>query len=362
MLYHLFYQTFGDDTVFRVFRYITFRSTMAALCALFFTFIVSPYVIRKLKEHQFGQVVREDGPQSHLKKQGTPTMGGVLILISLLGSTLLWARLDTIIIWVAMLVTAGFGIIGFIDDYMKITKKSSRGLRGSIKIVSQFAIAFFFVLVLLVSSDVNTDLAIPFVWDLLKNTPGWFFIPLAAIVIVGTANAVNLTDGADGLAIGPVMTTTAVYGILAYIAGNAVFAGYLNVPNIEGAGELSVFCAALLGASLAFLWYNAHPASIFMGDVGSLSIGAALGVVAVASKNELLMVIVGGVFVFEAISVILQVGSFKLTGKRIFRMAPFHHSLELRGWAEQKMVVRLWIISLILALIGLSTLKLKFNI
>ncbi len=361
MFYHLFYQAIGDATFLRVFRYITFRAAMAALFSLFFTLIVAPYIIRKLREHQFGQMVRDDGPQSHLKKQGTPTMGGVLILISLLGSTLLWARLDTMMTWVVVLLTAGFGIVGFLDDFLKISKRNTRGLRGSIKIVTQFAMAFFFVIVLLVTTGVNTDLSIPFVWNVLSNTPAWFFIPFAAIVIVGSANAVNLTDGADGLAIGPVMTTTIVYGILAYVAGNSVFAGYLHIPHIKYAGELSVFCGALLGSSLAFLWYNAHPAEIFMGDVGSLSLGAALGTVAVATKNELLLVLVGGVFVLEAVSVILQVASFKLTGKRIFRMAPYHHSLELRGWPEEKMVVRLWIISIILALLGLAALKLRFN-
>ncbi|RJO68651.1 MAG: phospho-N-acetylmuramoyl-pentapeptide-transferase [Myxococcales bacterium] len=361
MLYYL-YEFFGDDTVFRVFKYISFRTTAATLSALFITFIIAPWFIQTLKNHQYGQTIRDDGPQTHLAKAGTPTMGGGAILFSLGLSTLLWARLDTMFTWTALAATTGFGLIGFFDDYLKVSKKNAKGLRGSYKIVAEFALGFLLMFALLTHTPLTADLAVPFLWEPLRNLPDWFYLPFGAVVIVGAANAVNLTDGADGLALGPVMTSALVYAILAYISGNMVFAGYLNMPYVAASGEMTVLCGSIFGSCLAFLWFNAHPASVFMGDVGALGLGAALGTAAVATKNELLFVIVGGIFVLEALSVILQVASFKLTGKRIFRMAPFHHSLELRGWAEQKMVVRLWIVSIILALVGLSTLKLKFNI
>ncbi len=361
MFYHIFYEWFGGDVPFRVFKYISFRTAMATLSALIITFSLSPWFIRTLKRHQYGQTIRKDGLESHLAKEGTPTMGGGLILLSLLLSTFLWARLDTPFTWAMLAFAAGFGLIGLVDDYMKVSQRNTKGLAGSIKIVAEFALTFLMVFILFTQTNLTTDLAIPFIWKPIASLPAWFYLPFASVVVVGTANAVNLTDGADGLAVGPVMTSSLVYAILAYLSGNVIFAGYLNVPYVAEAGELTVFCGAIFGCCLAFLWYNAHPASVFMGDVGSLGLGASLGAVAVATKNELLMVIVGGVFVLEALSVIIQVGSFKLTGKRVFRIAPFHHSLELR-WAEQKMVVRLWIISIILALVGLSSLKLKFNI
>ena len=362
MLYHLLYGMFGDATVFRVFKYISFRAAMATLSALLITFIFSPWFIHKLRLRQYGQTIRDDGPKTHLSKAGTPTMGGGLILISLAFSTLMWARLDTAFTWMALLTVGGFGLIGFFDDYAKVTKKNTKGLSGSVRLVSEFVLAFAIVIVLLLKTGLTMDLAVPFLWEPLHNVPVWFFIPFAAVVVVGASNAVNLTDGADGLALGPTMTSSLVLAIVAYFSGNLVFAHYLHVPYIAEAGELTIFCGAIFGSCLAFLWYNTHPASVFMGDVGALGLGAALGYVGVATKNELLLIIIGGIFVVETLSVILQVASFKLTGKRIFRMAPFHHSLELRGWEEPKMVVRLWIISIILALVGLSTLKLKFNL
>lgn len=362
MFYHLFYEMLAGDTALRIFKYISFRTAMATLTALLITFIFSPWFIRKLKKRQYGQTIRTDGPESHLAKEGTPTMGGGIILLSFALATLLWARLDSFIVWSCLIAALLFGLIGFFDDYMKVTQKDTKGLSGKLRIVVEFIIGTGLLYFLIQHTPVNTDLAVPFLWDPIANLPAWFYIPFGAIVIVGSANAVNLTDGADGLAMGPVMTSSLVYAILAYLSGNMVFAGYLHVPYVQSSGELTVFCGAIFGSCLAFLWYNTHPATVFMGDVGSLSLGAALGTVAVATKNELMMVIVGGLFVIEALSVIIQVASFKLTGKRVFRMAPFHHSLELRGWAEQKMVVRLWIISIILALIALSTLKLKFNI
>lgn len=362
MFYHLFYELMGEETFLRIFKYISFRTAMATLTALLITFIFSPWFIKVLKSRQYGQTIRDDGPQTHLKKQGTPTMGGGIILLSFVLSTLLWARLDTAFVWMAVGVSCFFGLIGFIDDYMKVAKKNTAGLSGKIRIVIEFIIGFVMMYVFLTQTNLGTDLSIPFVWEPISSLPAWFYIPFGAFVLVGTANAVNLTDGADGLAVGPVMTTAVVYAIFAYMAGNVVFSGYLNVPYVVSAGELTVFCGAIFGSCLAFLWYNTHPASVFMGDVGSLSLGSALGVVAVATKNELMLLVVGGIFAMETISVIIQVASFKLTGKRVFRMAPYHHSLELRGWAEQKMVVRLWIISIILALIGLAGLKMKFNI
>ncbi len=363
MFYHLLYETFGAETAFRVFKYISFRTSMATLSALLITFVFSPWFIQTLKKKQYGQTIREDGPQSHLSKAGTPTMGGGIILLSLLLSTFLWSRLDTWHTWIAMASVACFGLIGFADDYMKVSKKNTAGLSGKIRIVLEFILAGLFCTALFLKGGLSANLALPFVWEPVRSVPLWLYVPFGAVVIVGTANAVNLTDGADGLALGPLMTSSFVYAILAYISGNMVFAGYLNVPYIANAGELTVFCGAMFGACLAFLWYNTHPAQVFMGDVGSLSLGAALGTVAVITKNEFLLAIVGGIFVLETLSVVLQVGYFKISGgKRIIPMAPFHHSLELIGWAEQKMVVRMWIISIILALVGLSTLKLKFNI
>ena len=363
MLYHILYQLFGgDETALRVFQYITVRTAGGALTALLITFLLSPVMIRDLKRRQYGQAIRDDGPQSHLSKAGTPTMGGTLILASLLCSTFLWARLDNAYTWIAMLVTGSFGVLGLWDDWMKVSKNNSKGISGKLRLGLELLITAIAALLLFTLTDFANDLQVPFVWNPITDIPLWMYVPFAAIVIAGTANAVNLTDGLDGLALGPAMATTIVFMILAYLAGNIKFAQFLNVVYVPGAGELAVFAGALFGACLAFLWYNTYPAQVFMGDVGSLTIGSALGVLAFLTKQELLMVVVGGIFVFEVISVVLQVGSFKLTGKRIFRMAPFHHSLELKGWAEPKVVVRLWIISIILAIVGLASLKLKFNL
>ncbi len=362
MFYHLLYGFGGDDTALRVFQYITLRTALATMTSLLITFLLAPWFIRKMQTKQYGQQIREDGPQGHFSKAGTPTMGGGLILVAVVLATLLWSRLDGWHPWMALAFFVGFGLIGFMDDWMKVSRKNSAGVSGKIRLLLEFALSGGILAVMFLHGGLSQDLTVPFAWDPILSLPLWIYIPFGALVVVGTANAINLTDGLDGLAIGPVMTTTLVYAGLAYISGNSVFAQYLNVPYVPGAGELTVFCGALFGAGLAFLWYNTFPASVFMGDLGSLSLGGALGAVAVFSKNELLMLIVGGVFVVEALSVILQVGSFKLTGKRIFRMAPFHHSLELHGWAEPKIVVRLWIVSILLALVALSTLKLKFNI
>lgn len=362
MLYHILYQALGDATVARVFKYISFRAGMATLTAFLITIIFSPWFIRKLRDGQMKQTIRDDGPQSHLKKAGTPTMGGAIILASLIISVLLWSRLDIPQVWVVLGVTGVFGLVGFLDDYLKVSKKDPKGFKGSYKIVIEFAAGFAALFVLMTQTSLNSDLAIPFIWSPLKDLPSWFYLPFGACVIVGTANAVNFTDGADGLAVGPLMTNAIVFSILSYLAGNAVFAHYLNVPYVPGSGELTVFCGAIFGSAMAFLWYNAHPASVFMGDVGALGLGGAVGAIAVATKNELLILVVGGLFVFETLSVIIQVASFKLIGKRVFRMAPFHHALELKGWAEQKMVVRLWIVAIVLALVALSSLKLKFNV
>ncbi len=322
-------------------------------------FILGPWFIRKVTRLQFGQVVRDDGPQSHLKKQGTPSMGGVLIGLALTLSTLLWADLTNVLVWVSVLVFIGCALIGFTDDYLKISKKSSAGLSGRWKLLLQAIIIVGCAGLLVLHGEWDTRLSIPFFKEIRPDL-GLLYAPFALLVIAGASNAVNLTDGLDGLAAGPIAITAAVYTIFAYVAGHVVLSGYLHLPYVAGAGELAIFCGAMMGASLGFLWYNAHPAEIFMGDVGSLSLGGALGAVAVLSKQEILLVIVGGVFVAEALSVMLQVGYFKLTGgKRIFRMAPIHHHFELMGWPETKVVIRFWIISVILGLIALSTLKLR---
>ncbi|GAB5469154.1 MAG: phospho-N-acetylmuramoyl-pentapeptide-transferase [Rhodospirillales bacterium] len=362
MLYDLLVPLADDFTVFNVFRYLTFRTGGAVLTALIISFILGPRIIAWLKaKQQEGQPIREDGPESHLlTKKGTPTMGGLMILIAVTLSTLLWADLANGFVWVVLLVTLGFGLIGFGDDYLKLTRRNHRGLPGKLKLVTQFAIAVVAVLwVQILSPDhLNHHLAVPFFKDVLINL-GWFFVPFAMVVMVGASNAVNLTDGLDGLAIVPVAIAAACFALIAYLAGNAVFAEYLQILHVPGTGELAVFCGALIGASLGFLWFNAPPAMVFMGDTGSLACGGALGAIAVAAKHELVLVIIGGLFVVETVSVILQVGSFKLTGKRVFHMAPIHHHFEKKGWAESTVVVRFWIIAVILALIGLSSLKLR---
>ncbi|MDE0539846.1 MAG: phospho-N-acetylmuramoyl-pentapeptide-transferase [Rhodospirillales bacterium] len=354
---------FADQILFlNLFRYITFRTGGAMITALVISFILGPILIEWLKKHQQGgQPIRDDGPESHiLTKAGTPTMGGFLILIALILSTALWADLGNGYIWAALGVTIGYGIIGFIDDYLKVTKRDHKGLSGKLKLFLQIIIALAAALWImkLTRDPLSTSLAIPFFKDVLLDL-GWFFIPFAAFVMVGASNAVNLTDGLDGLAIGPVLIAAAVFGIITYLTGNSVFSNYLQVHYVPGAGELSIFLGALMGASLGFLWYNAPPAMVFMGDTGSLSLGGALGTVSVITKHELVLALVGGLFVLETVSVIVQVISYKLTGRRVFQMAPLHHHFEKKGWAEPTIVIRFWIIATILALAGLATLKLR---
>ncbi len=362
MLYHLLYPMADQIGVFNIFRYLTFRTGGAMITALIVSFIIGPYLISHLKSKQNGgQPIRDDGPQAHiLTKQGTPTMGGFLILIALSVSTLLWADLKNGFVWVALGVTIAFGAIGFLDDYMKVSKRQSRGLPGKLKLGLETAIAAVAALwvMKIMPGDLATTMAVPFFKDLLVDF-GWFFVAFAALVIVGASNAVNLTDGLDGLAIVPVIIATGVFALIAYVVGNKVFAAYLQLSYVPGAGELSVFAGALIGGGLGFLWFNAPPAKVFMGDTGSLSLGGALGVVSVITKHELVLAIVGGLFVLETVSVIVQVVSYKLTGKRVFRMAPLHHHFEQKGWSEPTIVIRFWIIATILALIGLSTLKLR---
>jgi len=345
-----------------VFRYITFRTGGAVITALVLSFLFGPVIIRLLASHQSGgQPIREDGPESHLlTKKGTPTMGGVLILLALSSATLLWADLDNAFIWGALAVTIGYGVIGFMDDYLKVSQRNSKGLSGKLKLLLQLSIAGVVAFWLLshLPEDLTTALAVPFLKDVLLNL-GWFFVPFTILVMVGASNAVNLTDGLDGLAIVPVMIAAGVFTLIAYLVGNSVFSSYLQIHYVPGAGELAVFCGALVGSGLGFLWFNAPPARVFMGDTGSLALGGALGAVSVITKHELVLAIVGGLFVLETVSVIVQVASFKLTGKRVFRMAPLHHHFEQKGWAESTIVIRFWIIASILALAGLATLKLR---
>lgn len=358
MIYRLLYafqDTFG---ALNVFRYITFRSVVGMLTALLLALLLGPRVIRVLRRLKMGQSVRDDGPQSHLAKQGTPTMGGILILLSLGISTLAWADPATPSVWIVLGVTLGFGGVGFADDYLKVTLRNAKGLSARVKFWSLVAIATAGCLALWGTPGFDTRLAVPFFKDLRPDL-GWLYLPFAVFVVVGAGNAVNLTDGLDGLAIGPVITASITYLLFSYAAGHARIAEYLQIPFVSGAGELSVFCAAMAGAALGFLWYNAYPAQVFMGDVGALALGGALGMIAVVTKFEIVLALVGGVFVLETVSVMLQVASFKTRGKRIFRMAPIHHHFELKGWAEPKIIVRFWIISIILALLGLSTLKLR---
>ncbi len=353
----------GDHfIVFNLFRYITFRTGGAMMTALFISFMAGPRVIAWLKSKQgAGQPIRSDGPESHLlTKKGTPTMGGFLILLAVISSTLLWAELSNGFVWVTLFVTLGFGAVGFMDDYRKLTRRSSKGVPGRVRLAIEFAIAITaaIVVVRLTGDGIGTKLALPFLKNVLLEL-GWFYVLFAGFVIVGASNAVNLTDGLDGLAIVPSMIAAASFGLIAYLVGNLHFANYLQIHHVAGAGELTVFCGALVGAGLGFLWYNAPPAMVFMGDTGSLAIGAALGAISVITRNELVLAIIGGVFVLETVSVIVQVASFKLTGKRVFRMAPIHHHFEKKGWHEPTIVIRFWIIAVVLAVIGLSTLKLR---
>lgn len=350
-----------DIRAFSVFNYITLRAVLSALTALLITFMLGPYMIRKLTAYKIGQSVRSDGPQTHLVKAGTPTMGGALILVAIGITTLLWGDLRNQYIWVVLLTTLGFGAIGWVDDYRKVVHRNPKGLSAKAKMAGQSIIALAVAAYLWqhASLPAHTQLIVPFFKLMVFPLGVVSFVVLAYLVIVGTSNAVNLTDGLDGLAIMPVVMVSSALAIFAYVAGHVVFSRYLGIPYVPGASELAVFCAAIAGAGLAFLWFNAYPAEVFMGDVGALALGAALGTVAVIVRQELVLFIMGGVFVLEAVSVILQVASFKLTGKRIFRMAPLHHHYELKGWKETQVVVRFWIITMMLVLLGLATLKLR---
>ena len=351
----------GQVSALNVFRYITFRVGGATMTALIFVFLFGPTIIRALRLKQGkGQPIRTDGPQSHLMKKGTPTMGGLMILSGLIVSTLLWANLSSIYVWTVLAVTVGFGLIGFYDDYLKVTKQSHKGYSGRMRLLVEFLVAAVacFALSRLGGGPLADALTFPFIKSWVIDL-GWFFIPFGAFVIVGAGNAVNLTDGLDGLAIVPVMIAATTFGIMAYLSGNAVFAEYLQIHFVPGTGEVAVLCGAMFGAGLGFLWFNAPPAAIFMGDTGSLALGGMLGAIAVATKHEIVLAIVGGLFVLEAVSVIIQVASFKLTGKRVFKMAPIHHHFEQLGWTEPQVVIRFWIIAVVLALIGLSSLKLR---
>ncbi|MFN7729975.1 MAG: phospho-N-acetylmuramoyl-pentapeptide-transferase [Bdellovibrio sp.] len=358
MLYQLLYSFADQVSALNVFRYITVRTFISFFTAFFLCWMWGPYFIRRLREKQIGQAIREDGPQSHKKKAGTPTMGGGLILISTMIPCLLWIEMTNPLIWAAILVTWGFGLIGYLDDWLKVSKRNSKGLSGKVRLACEFLIAASVVSYLIFFHQFSTVVHVPFFKNLTIDM-GYGYIAFAALVIVGTANAVNLTDGLDGLAIVPVIIAASTLGLFAYVTGHLGIAGYLQIPHVAGAGELTPLAATIVAAGLGFLWFNAYPAQVFMGDVGSLSLGGFLGVMAVLTKNELLMALLGGVFVVEALSVISQVISFKLTGKRIFKMAPIHHHFELGGMTETKIIVRFWIISILLAILSLSTLKLR---
>ncbi len=361
MLYHLSQALVDQFPVLNVLRYITFRTGGAIMTALFLVFMFGPSLISLLKVKQGkGQPIREDGPETHFAKAGTPTMGGLMILGSIVVTTLLWADLTNPYVWAVLFVLLGFGAIGFYDDYLKVTTGSTKGFSGKLRLLLEALVATGAVLIMISAGDpkLSTALAFPFFKNLLWQM-GWWFVPFASLVIIGAGNAVNLTDGLDGLAIVPVMIAAASFGLIVYLVGHAVFANYLQLHYVRGVGELAVLTGAMLGAGLGFLWYNAPPAQIFMGDTGSLSLGGALGALAVAAKHELVLAIIGGLFVLETVSVIVQVVSFKLTGRRVFRMAPLHHHFEKKGWKEETIVIRFWIISVVLALIGLATLKLR---
>lgn len=362
MLYNLLAPYAADFQLFNLFRYLTFRSGGAVFTALILSFVLGPRIIRWLKSKQGeGQPIRDDGPESHLQtKKGTPTMGGVMILMSVTISTLLWADLANPYVWIVLLVTLGFGAIGFMDDYLKLTKRNTKGLSGRKKLLIQTLIALIAAVIVqgIAPEALKGQLAVPFFKTILIDL-GFFYLIFAIIVMVGASNAVNLTDGLDGLAIVPIMITAGCFALIVYLVGNAVFANYLQLHFVPGSGELAIFCAALIGAGLGFLWFNAPPAMVFMGDTGSLAIGGALGAMSVITKHEIVLAIIGGLFVIEAVSVIIQVVSFKTRGKRVFKMAPIHHHFEKHGWREPTIVIRFWIIAVIFALIGLSTLKLR---
>ncbi len=359
MLYHLLYGLHEYMSAFNVFRYITFRTITAGLTAFLLCFLMGPLVIAFMREKQIGQYIRRLGPASHQDKAGTPTMGGVLIIVSVVVATLFWTDLRSYYMWIVVFVVTCFCLIGFADDYLKQILKRNRGLRGWTKFFMQVVIAAIAATLLYCYPEFSSRITIPFVKDFSPDL-GPLYIIFAVFVIVGASNAVNLTDGLDGLAIGPVIIAAGTYMLFAYVAGHSQIAQYLQINYVAGSGELAILCGALAGAGLGFLWFNAYPAQIFMGDVGSLPLGAALGIIAIITKQEILLVIVGGVFVMEALSVIIQVGYFKMTGgRRVFRMAPLHHHFELKGWAESKVIIRFWIIAILLALVSLSTLKLR---
>jgi phospho-N-acetylmuramoyl-pentapeptide-transferase len=353
---------FADEvSVFNVFRYITFRTGGALVTAAMIVFLFGPVIIDSLRIRQGkGQPIRADGPQTHFKKAGTPTMGGLMMLCGIIGATLLWANLSSVYVWVVLMVTLSFGAIGFYDDYLKVTKQSHLGVSGRARLAMEFVIACLAAWIIMRNGQVpfSSSLTFPFIKDLIVNL-SWFFIPFAGFVVVGAGNAVNLTDGLDGLAIVPIMVAAASFGVIAYLSGNAVFAEYLQIHFVPGTGELAVVLGAVIGAGLGFLWFNAPPAAIFMGDTGSLALGGLIGTISVATKHEIVMAIVGGLFVVEALSVIIQVAVFKMTGRRVFLMAPIHHHFEKLGWTESQVVIRFWIIAVMLALIGLSSLKLR---
>ena len=358
MIYYFLFPLSNDISIFNIFRYVTFRAVMAALTSLLFAFFLAPSLIQWLKKRQIGQSVREDGPSSHLSKKGTPTMGGLLFLFSMTISTVIWMRWDNSLVWLCLGITLSFGALGFFDDWVKAVKKDPNGLRVKTKLFWQILISFVFVWILYEIIGHSTELNVPFFKNIRPDF-GWFYMFFSILVIVGTSNAVNLTDGLDGLATVPSLISFLTYAIFAYVAGHFTIATYLQISPLPGSSELAVFAIAMVGGLLGFLWYNAYPAQVFMGDVGSLALGAGLGFIATLTKNELILVLVGGIFVLETVSVMTQVISFKLTGKRVFKMAPLHHHFELKGWAEPKVIVRFWIISIILALSALSTLKIR---
>jgi phospho-N-acetylmuramoyl-pentapeptide-transferase len=362
MLYHLLYRLRDVIVGFNVFRYITFRTAFAALTALLISFILGPWLIERMRRIKLGQYIREEGPKSHQAKAGTPTMGGILIVISIVVPTILWADLTNPYIWVILFVTVAYAAIGFMDDYRKLARKRNLGLTSKEKFAMQFGVALLAALAIaylpMLKNNYSTAITFPFLKDVVLNL-SYLYIPFVMVVLVGASNAVNLTDGLDGLAIGSTVIVAVTYTVLTYATGHARIAEYLRIAWVPQTGELAVFCGAMVGASLGFLWFNAHPAEIFMGDVGSLALGGAIGCLAVVIKQEILLVLVGGLFVVEALSVILQVASFKLTGRRIFKMSPLHHHFELSGWKETKVVVRFWIIAIIFAMISLATLKLR---
>lgn len=358
MLYQWLQGLSDHISAFNVFRYITFRSFISFFSTFFICYFVGPKFINHLVKKHFGQTVREDGPQAHLKKQGTPTMGGALMLLGLMGSAALWTDMSNPLVLSVLTITLGFGVIGYVDDWLKVSAKNTKGLPGRLRLILEFTIVILTTGVLVKIGAIETKVFVPFLKNFSFNM-GWFYPFFAGLVVVGTANAVNLTDGLDGLAIVPVVIVAGTLGVFAYVSGHKEIATYLAIPHVVGAGELTTLCASLVAAGLGFLWFNTYPAQVFMGDVGSLSLGGFLGIMAVVTNNELLMLLLGGVFVVEALSVITQVASFKMTGKRVFKMAPIHHHFELKGLDETKIIVRFWIISILLAVLSIATLKLR---